>query len=176
MKADHIRHLYQYHFAMNRKVWDEAVSQLSEDQFTHQLPGTGTSVRSQIVHLIGVDREWFRVLQGTEWTGTSNPAAFPDRESVRAYWDQTEAMMKEYLNQIDDKILRQQFPPAPVAMQIWQILLHVVAHGIDHRAHLFELLNRFGVETFEQDYALYLFGGSWPEAAGEKWVLPEQPS
>ena len=137
MKADHIRHLFQYHFAMNRKMWDEAVSQLSEKQFTHQMPGTSTSVRSQIFHLIEVDREWFRIIQGAEWSGISDPATLTDRESVRAYWDQTELMMREYLNRIDDDIMEQQFPPAPVDFQVWQMLLHLVAHGIDHRAHLF---------------------------------------
>lgn len=176
MKADEIHKLFTYHFALNRKVWDEAISQLSDGQFMQQLPGSSGSVRDQIVHLIEIDRGWFEALQGEIWEGSADPALFPDRESVRAHWDQIETMMAAYLDQINDKTLAANFPPAPVEIQNWQVLFQVVAHGIDHRAHLLDLLNQLGVETFDQDYVLYLFGGIWPVAQGSKWVFPPASS
>ncbi len=41
---------------------------------------------------------------------------------------------------------------------VWQVLLHVVNHGTDHRAQLLRLLNELGVETTWQDYIFYAYG------------------
>jgi uncharacterized damage-inducible protein DinB len=39
----------------------------------------------------------------------------------------------------------------------WQVLLHVVNHGTDHRAQLLRLLNDLGGETTSQDYIFYVY-------------------
>ena len=40
---------------------------------------------------------------------------------------------------------------------LWQVLLHVVNHGTDHRAQLLRVLNDLGVKTTSQDYILYVY-------------------
>jgi uncharacterized damage-inducible protein DinB len=40
---------------------------------------------------------------------------------------------------------------------VWQVLLHVVNHGTDHRAQLLRLLNDLGVNTVSQDYIFYVY-------------------
>ena len=40
----------------------------------------------------------------------------------------------------------------------WQVLLHVVNHGIDHRAQFLRVLNDLGVRTEYQDYIFYIYG------------------
>jgi hypothetical protein len=40
---------------------------------------------------------------------------------------------------------------------VWQVLLHVVNHGTDHRAQLLRLLNDLGVKTGPQDYIFYVY-------------------
>ena len=40
---------------------------------------------------------------------------------------------------------------------VWQVLLHVVNHGTDHRAQLLRLLNDLGVKTESQDYIFYVY-------------------
>ncbi|HSG25059.1 MAG TPA: hypothetical protein VLA32_03015 [Anaerolineales bacterium] len=42
------RQLYRYHFDINQKIWDEAISQLSDEQFTLALPYSVGSVRNQL--------------------------------------------------------------------------------------------------------------------------------
>jgi uncharacterized damage-inducible protein DinB len=39
----------------------------------------------------------------------------------------------------------------------WQVLLHVVNHGTDHRAQTLRLLNDLGVKTVSQDYIFYVY-------------------
>jgi len=163
MKADHLRELFRYHFDINQKIWEDTVSQLSDEQFTQNLPYSVGSVRNQLVHMIDIDNSWFRSLQGEPWTGTSDPTSFPNRESVRLYWDQTISLMKVILDRVEDETLASIFTPA-FPFQVWQLYLHIIGHGIDHRAQLLSMLNQLGVETIEQDYALYLLGGTWPSS------------
>ena len=33
MKADQIRKLFDYHFTMNEKLWDQVINKLSDEQF-----------------------------------------------------------------------------------------------------------------------------------------------
>jgi uncharacterized damage-inducible protein DinB len=39
----------------------------------------------------------------------------------------------------------------------WQVLLHVVNHGTDHRAQLLRILHDLGVKTTSQDYIFYVY-------------------
>jgi uncharacterized damage-inducible protein DinB len=39
---------------------------------------------------------------------------------------------------------------------LWQVLLHVVNHGTDHRAQALRMLNDLGVKTVSQDYIFYV--------------------
>lgn len=159
MKADEIRKLYNYHFAINRKLWEQAVSQLSDEQFVEELPYSVGSVRNQLVHMIDTELRWFTGLSGEEPPGYSNPVHFgKKREKVLAHREETNAMMQAALAGLDDEAVNALYSGVPVEMYVWQVLIHVLAHGIDHRAQLLAALNQLGVETFPQDYALYLFG------------------
>jgi len=162
MKAEQIRELFNYHFAMNQKIWDQVISKLSDEQFLQEPGYPVRSVRSQLVHMIDIDRGWLGMIKGDRWRGTSNPANFPDRESVRAYREETNALLKEHLAQLEDETLLERSSRMRGAFEIWQMYLHVITHSIDHRAQLMSILNQMGVKTVEQDLALHIFGGEWP--------------
>jgi uncharacterized damage-inducible protein DinB len=159
MNADAFRHFYDYHFAENRKIWDRYIMPLSQEQFTQAAGYSHGSVRNQIVHLISVDEGWFSELRGVEPAETFPPADSNDRKILRAYWDSVEQMMREYLAALRDDMLFGK----PVAegedkdLILWQVLLHVVNHGTDHRAQLLRTLNDLGVETKSQDYIFYAY-------------------
>jgi len=40
---------------------------------------------------------------------------------------------------------------------VWQVLLHVVNHGTDHRAQILRLLNDLGGYTEYQDYIFHVY-------------------
>ena len=54
------------------------------------------------------------------------------------------------LGEDDDRLRR-------VRLRLWQVLLHVVNHGTDHRAQALRLLNDLGVETKSQDYVFHVY-------------------
>jgi uncharacterized damage-inducible protein DinB len=159
MNADAFRHYYEYHFAENRKIWDEYITSLPDALFTQEDHYSRGSVRNQIVHLMSVDQTWFCQLRGVEIPDSLNPDDFGDRNTLRAYWDTIEQEMRAYLANLRDEML----PVKPFAegedkdLITWQVLLHVVNHGTDHRAQLLRLLNDLGVKTGPQDYIFYVY-------------------
>jgi uncharacterized damage-inducible protein DinB len=158
MNAAAFRHFYAYHFAENRTIWERYITPLSDEQFTQQVAYSHGSVRDQIVHLISVDDVWLSELRGVE---TAEPLpSTSQRESIRAYWDSVEQLMRAYLAELrDDQLFDTPItePAEDKDLIVWQVLLHVVNHGTDHRAQLLRLLNELGVKTVSQDYIFYVY-------------------
>jgi len=160
MNADAFRQFYDYHFAENRKMWDRYVTQLSPEQFTQEVAYSHGSVRNQLVHLMDVDDVWFSELQGVEPLEPVAPAAVDDREIIRAHWNGVEQRMRDYLAKLRDDMLFTQpieEPEEDKELMVWQVLLHVVNHGTDHRAQILRLLNDLGLETAYQDYIFHVY-------------------
>lgn len=54
------------------------------------------------------------------------------------------------------------FPPGEDEdLYLWQVLLHVVNHGTDHRAQILRLINDLRVRTAPQDYVFYVYDNLW---------------
>jgi uncharacterized damage-inducible protein DinB len=158
MNANAFRYLYGYHFTENRKIWDSYVSPLSHREFTQDVEYSRGSVRGQIVHLMSVDDAWFSGLRGVE-PKPFNPGNFDGREIIRAHWDDVEQNMRDYLTKLrDDMLFEKPFADGEDKdLIIWQVLLHVVNHGTDHRAQLLRLLHDLGVKTTSQDFIFYVY-------------------
>ena len=160
MNADAFRYFYDYHFAENRKIWDEYITPLTSEQFTQNTGYSHGSVRDQIVHLMNVEEVWFAELRGVEIQEQIEPGAVDDRESIRARWDSVEQMMRDYLAGLrDDRLFEKPItePEEDKELIVWQVLLHVANHGTDHRAQLLRLLHDLGVKTTSQDLIFYVY-------------------
>ena len=160
MNANAFRHFYDYHFAENRKIWDAYITPLSYEQFTQNANYSHGSVRDQIVHLMSVDELWFSELRGLEPSEPLPTADIDDRKIIRAHWDNVEQSMRAYLGALQDEMLFDkpiEEPEEDKDLIVWQVLLHVVNHGTDHRAQILRLLNDLGVRTESQDYIFYVY-------------------
>jgi uncharacterized damage-inducible protein DinB len=159
MNADAFRYLYEYHFAENRNLWDSSVMKLSDEQFRLEVNYSHGSVRNQIVHMMSVDNTWFTELRGAEIPELLDPAEFDDRSHIRVTWNNIESSMRNYLAGLRDDMLF----TMPIGegedenLILWQVLLHVVNHGTDHRAQTLKLLNDLGVKTTSQDLIFYVY-------------------
>ena len=74
-------------------------------------------------------------------------------------WKYRSRQLRDYLADLrDDMLLTKPFPEGEdKILVLWQVLIHVVNHGTDHRAQLLRLLNDLGVKTEYQDYIFYVF-------------------
>jgi uncharacterized damage-inducible protein DinB len=158
MNADAFRHLFNYHFAENRKLLDEYLPQLSEEQFRQESGYSHGSVRNQIVHLMSVDETWSSGLRGSPIPEPLDPKDFPDKASIRSQWEIVEQNLHAYLSQLHDDMLNAKpLEGEDKDLKVWQVLLQVVNHGTDHRAQILRSLNDLGVKTTSQDYIFYAY-------------------
>jgi uncharacterized damage-inducible protein DinB len=158
MNGDLIRDFYEYHFTINRKIWNECISKLTNEQFLQDVAYGVGSIRNQVVHMMSVDNAWFDDLAGEEDVTHMNPAHYPTREIIRKRWDEVEQKMRgalATLDTLDNDVLKKPFPGSDGEFNYGQALLHVANHGTDHRAQLLKMLNEHGIETFPQDYIFY---------------------
>jgi uncharacterized damage-inducible protein DinB len=159
MNANAFRHFYNYHFAENHKVWSY-VTPLSHELFIQGVNYSHGSVRDQIVHLIDAEDVWFSELRGVDPSKPLPSADFDDRDVIRAHWDKIEQNIRAYLTELRDDMLFDKpikEPEEDKDLMVWQVLLHVVNHGTDHRAQLLRVLNDLGVKTASQDYIFYVY-------------------
>lgn len=159
MDANAFRHFYEYHFAENRKMWERNVASLSQDHFVDEVEYSRGSVRNQVVHMMSADNYWFSGLRGEVMPPDLDPTQFEDRVVIRSHWDKVEQDMRKYLDGLQDEMLLKHPLKEGIdqALITWQILLHVVNHGTDHRAQVLRVMHDFGSDTKEQDYIFYVF-------------------
>ena len=145
-----------YNDALHRQMW-ESIHQLNDDLFTASIEYSHGSIRNQMVHLAAVDCRWTRGLNGLPDARCFNPHAddYPTSSSVFALWDPIAREFCDLVNSMDDD----QLLLAPTGMNepAWQIILHVVNHGTDHRAQVLRALHNFGAPTFNQDLIIHLW-------------------
>jgi uncharacterized damage-inducible protein DinB len=109
---------------------------------------------------MSVDELWFSELRGVEPSELLSPADVDDRPIIRAHWDNVEQSMRAYLAELRDDMLFDKpikKPEEDKDLIVWQVLLHVINHGTDHRAQLLRLLNDLGAKTTSQDYIFYVY-------------------
>jgi uncharacterized damage-inducible protein DinB len=162
MNVDAFRHFYDYHFGGNRTMWDTHITALTQAEFTQAVAYSQGSVCKQVVHMMNVDDIWFADAAGIAPLDELAGAALEDRAAIRAQWDAVEARMRDHLGTLtDDMLTSKPFPPGEDEnLGLWQVLLHVVNHGTDHRAQVLRALHDLGQDTKGQDYIFYVYDNS----------------
>jgi uncharacterized damage-inducible protein DinB len=152
---DMVQTFIAYHVAMSRSVWD-SIDKISEAEFLADDPYSRGSIRNLMVHLSHTDLRWLTGLKNLPDPGTSMKRyeAYPDRVSVRGYWESVATELTGYVNGLDEATLSAQ--PDEIPGPRWEVLLHLVNHGTDHRSTVLQKLHQYGAPTFDQDFILWL--------------------
>lgn len=157
-----VRALFDYHYSAYDQVW-RSVMELSREQFVQERDYSLGSVRNQLVHVMNVDDRWLSRLQNQQPTENLVFGDFPDQQSLWQKWALIRGSVQDYVLGLSREQLEEtvelHFPGRGGSHRNtrWQILLHVVNHGTDHRAQILTLLHDLGGETFEQDLILHLW-------------------
>ncbi len=150
-----IRTFVEYHTDMSQRVWD-SIGQISEQQFLADETYSRGSIRNLMVHITHTELRWLTGLKNLPDPGKSMKKyeEYPDRASVREYWDTVAADLSEYVNSLDDAHLGEN--PIDIPGPRWEVLLHLVNHGTDHRSTVLQKLHDYGAPTFDQDFIIWL--------------------
>jgi len=156
MNPDIIRTLFDYHYSLFDRVW-ESVAEISEEQFNDEIAYSRGSIRHQLFHASFAESGWLRGIQGTprDQIGPYNPDDYPTKAAVKSFYENGKATMRAYLANLDQAEIER--VPEGLMGPVWQIMLHLVNHGTDHRAQVLRVLHDFGAPTFDQDMILHLW-------------------
>lgn len=160
MTPAYFQELYAFNDWNNRRVW-ECLLSLRDEQMAQPVDASDWSLWTHCFHLIAVEEWWIRFLATGEIQFLEFDA-FPDRASLRAQWDLTTTMVRDYVATLmPTELERTVRPPfwqgdqSPI--KVYQALTQVAMHSTDHRAQLLTHIRRLGGSTVEQDFLGYLF-------------------
>lgn len=144
-----------YHIAMTRRVW-ASIDRITGAQFLADDEYSRGSIRNLMVHMAHTDLRWLTGLKNLPDPARSlkDYVEYPDRASVRAYWDSVAQELAAYVHNLSQAELDQN--PADIPGPRWEVLMHLVNHGTDHRSTVLQKLHEFGAHTFDQDFILWI--------------------
>jgi uncharacterized damage-inducible protein DinB len=152
MHADDIRWLFAYDRWATRRVLDVldgAEASVWERPNAVAERGLG----SILVHHLGASQRWRVGLesQGSEEGPSPEREPLPSIDELRARWDAEWAAVDAWLPTLTDGFVAYVFDGVPV----WQMLVHVVNHGTQHRSEAAALLTAEGRSPGELDMINY---------------------
>jgi uncharacterized damage-inducible protein DinB len=161
MNTTEILMLYDYNYWAHARILQAAL-QVTPEQFAAPNTSSYGSLRGTLVHALFAETIWRRRLQGE-----SMPAGLPVEADFRTPADlqkacaANEAEMRAYLQSLSDADLQAVVKyqnTKGVAFQnvTWNILLHVLNHGTQHRAEAAAMLTDLGHSPGDIDMILYL--------------------
>jgi uncharacterized damage-inducible protein DinB len=166
MKPEYIRTLIDYNFGEHRKVWDNCIMQLSEEQFRRDTGYSHGSLYAEVLHVMSGEWWWISRAQGQSPQQHLSAADYPTREAIRVQWDRIEAEVRAFVDSLDeaglDAPVQYTTPKGEVIdNHVWKILLHLCNHGTIHRAEIMAIAAQVGGPTFDLSLMRYLFGSRY---------------
>ena len=129
--------LARYDFWANGRLLATAQS-LTMNQLTEPLdpdPGWGT-LRGILVHMLDTEFGWRATVQAQDADTILQEEDFPDIASLQAQWIKEEAAWLAFINGLTSEQLSQPYGDPPSGMVVWQTIMHVLLHSMQHRSEV----------------------------------------
>ena len=154
MKLEMIKTFIEYHLDMTRRVWD-SIDQITDEQFLADDAYSRGSLRNLMVHLASTDRRWLAGLKNLEDVGHLKFEDYSTRIQAREAFENIVRDLAEYSKTLTEADLNS--PNDKVLEPRWQVILHIINHGTDHRSTVLQRLHEFGAPTFDQDFIMWVW-------------------
>ncbi len=161
MHATDLQTLYDYNDWASARILD-AAEHLNLDEFTAPRSLVWGSLRGTLVHALGAEMVWRQRCQFGATPASLPPETdFATLAALRTHWRAESQAMRGYVAGLSDEqvngVMRYKNTKGVEFESIlWQILLHVVNHGTQHRAEAAHLLTELGHSPGNIDLILYL--------------------
>ena len=162
MAAEQVLFLFGYYYWATDIIL-EAASKVTPAQFSavpDPDPGRG-GLRGILVHMLDSEIRWRQTVQKLPLTPDLVPADFPDAAALKTRWAVERANWLSFCKGLDDEKLNAtytyQFDNGPVRTRfVWQTIMHVLYHGMQHRSEAAYLLTGYGHSPGDLDFNLYV--------------------
>ncbi len=167
MNKDDIRLLYEYDRWANNRVL-QAVSALSDEQFTRDLGGSFRSVRDTVVHIIS--GEWGWLAYWKEPTPDAafvadlrkrrealfHSEAFPNAAAVQRKWAEVEKEQAKFVNGVTNESLGKILPFRTTQASLAHLMQHLANHSTYHRGQVALMMRQLGAKPVATDFHVFL--------------------
>ena len=156
MKQD-FQFLLSYNDWAIRRVFD-AVTSLSEEEWTRDLGSSFSSVESTTAHLVGVEWIWLERWQGSNPSAPPKWMNGPPPEQLRTVWEEVAARRLQVLNSdnFQRNVSYRLLNGSEGTQTLGILVLHVVNHSTYHRGQLATMLRQLGKQPPPTDLLVYL--------------------
>jgi uncharacterized damage-inducible protein DinB len=172
MQKKHVLLLFDYGYWATQRIL-KAAAHVSIQDFTAPRSYSHGGLRGTLVHALAAEQLWrIRCQERSSPTSLAlKEEDFPDLVTLRDYWQGEERLMRSYLNRLDDMALSQSiryrfFDGNEYEHLLWQVLIHVVNHGTQHRSEAAVMLTDLDCSPGNIDLSVYLRELHQPPAKG----------
>lgn len=150
--------LFDYNYwARDRQL--QACLPITKRQFAQPLECSFGSLRDTLAHLAFVEWLWLERWHGRSPKELPPADQFPTLEALRAYWEEVEHKVREYLTLLHDENLKREvryvnFVGETWTYPLWRTLLHLVNHQSYHRGQVTTLLRQLGADPVQVDFLM----------------------
>lgn len=155
MHTADLKLMFDYNEWANQRIMAHA-AKLTDAQRKQATTLAWGSVHNTLVHLLDAEYGWRMVCQHATDTDLLEPDAFPDLTALQARWQTEAGAMRSYLNSLSDADLGTMIQVGKRQRVLWQLLWHVVNHGMQHRAECAAMLTEWGHSPGEIDVTAFL--------------------
>jgi len=160
MNKTDVEYLYSYDRWANARILD-AVSGLTEEQFTMDMKSSHGSIRDTLSHILAAEWIWLERWNGVSPKALLNPSAFPTVGALRERWSEVERGYNEFIERITDASLDRVITYTNTKDEEWsyplvQMLQHVMNHSSYHRGQVVTMLRQLGEKGVTIDLLVFM--------------------
>jgi uncharacterized damage-inducible protein DinB len=170
MNKDDIHLLFEYDRWANNRVL-QAVSTLSDEQFTRDLGGSFPSVRDTLLHIISGEWGWLAYWKepspGADFVADMkkrrealfHPKVFPDVAAVKLKWAEIEKEQTEFVNRVTNESLGRMLPVRATQISLAHLMQHLANHSTYHRGQIALKMRQLEAKPLATDFHVFLMEG-----------------
>ncbi len=161
MRQSEIIELYAYNRWANARILTAALG-IDDAQFCAPLLPGLPSLRIILAHAYGAEWIWRKRCEEGFSPAAMPPADdFAGVDALYSRWMEEQETMRAYVAQLsnvqlDEKMRYRTTSGKTLAAPLWQVLLHVVNHGTQHRAEAAAMLTAMGRSPGDVDLIVYV--------------------
>lgn len=152
--------LYQYNQWANEKI-RIAASSLTLEQFLSNGSYPHGGLRGTLTHLLFAEWIWRKRWEGDSPLQRISPEDFPTFEALRTRWLEEDKALNLFVSSVSEERVNSVFhykttQGEPKENVLWQVMMHVVNHGTQHRSEAAALLTEMGHSPGDLDLIVFL--------------------
>ena len=154
MNKSEISSLIAYNFWADEQIIT-ACEKITTEEFTRKIiPNPGwDSLRGILIHLLDAELGWRLNLESLDASEILDEANFSTVSDLRNRWELERKAWMKYAAGLSEEILN---ASRGDALKVWQVIVHVVNHGTQHRSEAAAILTGYDQSPGELDFDIFL--------------------